>query len=358
MPLGRVQAQAPSPVVTITGTVSPGESQEQPFTIPQDLDEYLFYAQGPSVATADDTFDVTIEETGDAWWSLQGQQWLRSSALDAGEYTLLVEANTDATAPIAYTVSFYSIPAVPVTFGGVNLATSSYDSSELEADFFADGNYTVTFGVQGGPCEGCEVLLDGESIMEAPGTVSAEVSEGSHQLDIYLPSEQVTSWSITIGGLVSMSQTTSATETTSMTQSTSLSETTTAETQPHLSVSIVSSCPTLNESAGEFNCTLAAQATASDEASPEITYMWSATGGSFNSTIGQYVNWAAPEINETETFTISVIASASGYYNGVTTTAIVVQPVPEFQVLPIVSLVLALTTTCLISRRRLLRTGS
>jgi len=35
--LGPAQAQAPTPLVTITGTVMPGESQEHPFTIPQDL---------------------------------------------------------------------------------------------------------------------------------------------------------------------------------------------------------------------------------------------------------------------------------------------------------------------------------
>ena len=85
---------------------------------------------------------------------------------------------------------------------------------------------------------------------------------------------------------------------------------------------------------------------------PDITFMWSATGGSFNSTTGQYVNWRAPEINETETFTISVIASASGYYNGVTTAAIVVQPIPEFQVLPISCLFLALGIAYLAIRRR------
>jgi hypothetical protein len=342
----------------------PGESQEHPFTIPQDLDEYLFYGQSQGAATADDTFDVTIEETGDSWWSLQGQQWLRSMALDAGDYTLMVEAYPDASGPITYTVNFYSIPAVPVTFSGLKPATSSYDSAELSADFPADGNYTFTFGIQGASYE---FLLDSESLttVEGPGSVSAEVSEGRHEFDVVSQEpEQETSWSVTIQGPVSMSQTTSVTETTSMTettsvsettsvtQTTSVSETTSSETLPQLLVSIEPSCPTLNESAGQFNCILAAQATASDGGSPDISYEWSSTGGSFNSTSGQWVNWTAPEINEAEDFTVSVVASASGYDQGAASTAIAVQPIPEFEVLPMSCLFLALAAACLIGRRR------
>jgi len=357
--LGPAQAQAPTPIATISGTVMPGESQEHPFTIPQDLDEYLFYAQSQGAATADDTFDVTIDETGDSWWSLQGQQWLRGMALDAGDYILLVEAYPDATGPITYTVNFYSIPAVPVTFSGLRLATSSYDSAELSADFPADGNYTFTFGVQGASYE---FLLDSESltIVEGPGSVSAEVSEGRHQLDVVSQeAEQETSWSVTIQGPVSMSQTTSVTETTSVSETTTVTETTSmtqttsvSETQPQLVVSIEPSCPTLNESAGQFNCILAAQATASDGGSPDVSYEWSSTGGSFNSTSGQWVNWTAPEINEAENFTLSVVASASGYSDGVASTAIAVQPIPEFEALPMSCLFLALGAACLIGRRR------
>jgi hypothetical protein len=324
----------------------PGESQEHPFTIPQDLDEYLFYGQSQGAATADDTFDVTIDETGDSWWSLQGQQWLRSMALDAGDYTLMVEAYPDASGPITYTVNFYSIPAVPVTFSGLRLATSSYDSAELSADFPADGNYTFTFGVQGASFE---FLVDSESLttVEGPGSVSAEVSEGRHEFDVVSEEpEQETSWSVTIQGPVSMSQTTNVTETTRLT------ETSSSEAEPQLVVSMISSCPTLNESAGEFNCVLAAQATASDGGSPDISYEWSSTGGSFNSTSDQWVNWTAPEINEAEDFTISVVAFASGYKNGVTSAAIAVQPIPEFEVLPTSCLFLALGAACLIGRRR------
>jgi hypothetical protein len=336
-----VPAQPATPLASFSDALNPGESREHALRISQDLDEYLFYAASEGGTTADDTFDVTIQETDDTWSSLQGQLWFFSSNLNAGDYTLIVQAYEDATGPITYTVAFYSIPTVPVAFSGHVLAASAYDTADFEVDFPVDGTYTFRLGVQGEPYE---VRMDYESLVtvEAPKSISVEVLEGRRYFEVISVLEQETYWSIEMSQPI-----TTTTQTTEATQ-----------TSGHLSVSILSSCPTLNESAGQFSCILGAQAIASDGGSPEITYAWSKTGGSFNSTTGQWVNWTAPVTDKPLTFTVSVVASASGYDDGVALDSIAVQPIPEFPALSLPCLLSVLAVASLLIRRKLPRSSS
>ena len=336
-----VPAQPAAALSTFSDTLNPSESREHALRISQDLDEYLFYAASEGGTTADDTFDVTIEETDDTWSSLQGQLWFFSSNLNAGDYTLIVQAYEDATGPITYTVAFYSIPTVPVAFSGHVLAASAYDTADFEVDFPVDGTYTFRLGVQGEPYE---VRMDYESVVtvEAPKSISVEVLEGRRYFEVISVLEQETYWSVEMSQPI-----TTTTQTTEATQ-----------TRGYLSVSILSSCPTLDESAGQFSCILGAQATANDGGSPEITYAWSKTGGSFNSTTGQWVNWTAPVTDKPLTFTVSVVASASGYDDGVALNSIAVQPIPEFPALSLPYLLSVLAVASLLIRRKLPRSSS
>jgi len=70
---------------------------------------------------------------------------------------------------------------------------------------------------------------------------------------------------------------------------------------PPTTPTIISSTTTV-ESEGTVNLT----ASASDPDNDPLTYTWSATGGSFNTTSGASVVWTAPAVSDTQQYTITV----------------------------------------------------
>jgi len=59
---------------------------------------------------------------------------------------------------------------------------------------------------------------------------------------------------------------------------------------------------------------------------PTITYSWSSTAGHFGCASCNTTTWTAPLVGSDTVYTITVIASASGYYNVTTSTDITVKP--------------------------------
>jgi len=76
---------------------------------------------------------------------------------------------------------------------------------------------------------------------------------------------------------------------------------TAADNNPPLTPVITASATTV-ESGGQVNLT----AISTDQDSDPLTYLWDATGGSFNSTSGSAVVWTAPIVDNDQTFTITV----------------------------------------------------
>ena len=70
------------------------------------------------------------------------------------------------------------------------------------------------------------------------------------------------------------------------------------------STPVITASATTVESDGQVNLT----ATSTDEDSDPITYLWDATGGSYNTTSGSAVVWTAPDVDNDQTFTITVEA--------------------------------------------------
>jgi len=87
-------------------------------------------------------------------------------------------------------------------------------------------------------------------------------------------------------------------------------------------ITLVTASSTEVESGDVVSCAVVA----TDPDGDELTYTWSATGGSFDETSGLSVVWTAPEVTEQQTYTITVVASDP---DGATDTAsvdIVVSP--------------------------------
>ncbi len=318
-----LQADAPALIAIFTGTLNPGESRDYLLTIAEDLDRYLFYSKIEGGVTEGDTLDVSILETGDEWWDLQGEVWFWSPALEAGSYTLIFEANSYSTGPLTCTVALYTVPSVPVVFSGRILDVSLNDYCDFIVDFPANATYDFVLGMEGGSYE---FWVDGHffTTVEVPTTTSLSISQGEHYFELDFIADEVTSWSVEIR----------------------------ETTVPYLSLSLLASCPMLNESAGQFSCVLGAQAATSDGGTPEIAYAWSANHGQFNSTASQWVNWTAPVIYEPRSFTVSVVAFAPGYTNATESTVVAVEPIPEFPRSQVIFMILgALLAVCLMRKR-------
>ena len=103
----------------------------------------------------------------------------------------------------------------------------------------------------------------------------------------------------------------------------------------------------LNPDSGQSVCVTGAEATASDGQNPSVSYAWTASGGSFNSTTSQWVEWTA--LPGVASFTLTVEASATGYTSD--TDSLNVQVVPEFSSLA-PPFLLAILLAVLLTRKR------
>lgn len=299
----------------IPGSLDPGGIASFPWQLNQDVTEFLFYYE---VTGGPDTLDVvyvSIDETGLLWQSLTGKGWAYCDCpLDAGAYTVAVEADTGATGILSFKVGFYVVPQAPVDFSGFIPANASTRSSDFGVLFPSSTSYTMLLGTTAGSYE---FFVDGESqgVVAGTTTLTLELESGFHLLEVssfaVSPDEDV-SWTVQVQG------------------------------QPKLEVRIVNPCPLLNPESGQSVCVTGAEVTASDGRNPAVTYAWTTNGGELNSTSSQWVQWTAPA--GAANYTLTVEVSATGYVSD--SDSLKAQVVPEFpsSVPLLLALILAMVT--------------
>jgi len=288
-------ASSPRVLKTFSGTLDPGGITDPPlqWELTRDVDEYLFHYVITGGSDSYDVLYVLIDGTG--YWQLMGEGWdYCECPLEAGSHSVTVEAEAEATAPITYEIGFYLVPQPPVDFAGSIPANSNLRSSAFAVNFPNAGTNQVVLEVTGGDYE---FFVDDESkgVVSSSTTLDLEFTSGFHWFDIIAGEGDVT-WSVQMLGA------------------------------PKLEVRILDSCPTLNPDSGQSTCVVGAEATASDGSTPAVSYEWTANGGSFNSTTGQWVEWTAPP--GVANFTLTVQARADGYVSDTDSTKAYV--LPEF----------------------------
>jgi len=319
------EATSPNALVTFSGALAPGEYTDPSLSwqLNRNVDEYLFHYIITGGSGPDDVLYVYIEEIGDTWQLLMGEGWsyCAECSLDAGPYGVVVEADAAASAPMAFEIGFYAVPQAPVDFSGRIPANSNTRLSDFKVLLPSAGSRQLVLGVTSGSYE---FFVDGESQgdVSAPREVTLDLPEGPHVFEVNtetVGAGEDVAWSVQIQG------------------------------EPRLEVAILNTCPTLNPEQGVSTCVTGAAATASDGSSPTVSYLWTASGGTFNSTTSQWVEWTAPA--EVAAFTLSVEASAPGYISG--TASLEAQVIPEFPqtVLPFL-LVVALAVALFARRSR------
>jgi hypothetical protein len=259
---------------------------------------------------------VNIDGTGYGWDSLMGEGWAYCGcSLAAGSYNVTVQADGNASGKLTYNIGFSVVAQPPVDFTGFFPTNSSSRSNDFSVVFPDAANHQVVLGVTSGDYE---LFLDSESrgVVNKTRQVAIDFTSGSHVFDI-VPGEGDVRWSIQILG------------------------------PPKLEVSITDPCPTLNPQSGQSKCVIGANATPSDGGTPTVSYQWSASGGSLNSTSSQWVEWTAPP--GVANFTLTVQASASGYVSG--TDSLTVTVAPEFPSAPFLFLVAGAFIVLLMIRR-------
>jgi hypothetical protein len=229
------------------------------------------------------------------WNSLMGEGWAHCQcSLAAGSYNVTVQADDNASGNLTYNIGFSLVPQPPVDFSGFFPANSSARLNDFSVVFASAASHQVILGVTSGDYE---LFLDSESkgVVNETRQVAINFTSGFHDFDI-LPGQGDVIWSIQILG------------------------------PPKLEVSIIDPCPTLNPQSGLSKCVIGASATPSDGGTPTVSYQWSASGGKFNSTSSQWVEWTAPP--GIANFTLTVQASAPGYVSS--TDSLTVTAAPEF----------------------------
>ena len=261
----------------------------------QDISEFLFYYD-----VTGDVVDVNIDDVP-YWQSLIGRGWrfCDGCQFNAGTHDVMVSAPFDAA---QFYVAFYVVPQAPVDFAGFIPVDAIEPFSEFGAVFSSSsGNYTFVLAAAGGTYD---FFIDDtlEATVTGTTTLTLDLGGAFHRFAVDATGESAdVTWTVEIQG------------------------------PPKLEVAIVnpqsSGCnATLNPESGQSGCVVSAVATPSDGGSPTITYLWTASGGEFNSTSSQWVQWTAPP--GVATFTLTVQASATGYVSG--SDSLSVQVVPEF----------------------------
>jgi len=307
--------------VGLSGSLGPAETTSFPWNLNRNISEFLFHYEVTGGTEPLDVIHVYIEESGDSWQFLMGKGWAYCECpLDAGAYTVTVESDLEATGPLGFNVGFYSVSQAPVDFDGFMPANSDLRLNDFGVLFPSSTTYALVLGATAGSYE---LFVDGESQAVVTGTATLDLNleAGFHLFELSssaVAPDQDVRWTVQVQG------------------------------QPKLEVSIVNPCPVLNPESGESACVTGATADASDGGTPTVTYQWTASGGEFNSTSSQWVEWTAqPGV---ASFTLTVEASAQGYVSD--TDSLTVQVVPEFSpsFLPLV-LMLALAFAALARRK-------
>jgi len=321
-------AAAPEILKTFSGTLTPGQSTTLTWQLDRNIPEpgFLFHYTVTGGSDMNDVIYVIIEETGDSWDYLMGQGWTYCSPtaappcpLDAGPYSVTVEADDAATGSISYQIAFELPPEPSANFSGQIPANSDVRVSSFGVMFPSSTSGLLVLNAASGSYE---FFVDGESraVVTAATEVPVDFEGGFHTFEISSEVEGVgedVAWSVQIPG------------------------------GPVLDVVIVNPCPTLNLTAGQSVCITGAQATASDGSSPAVTYSWTASGGTFNSTGSQWIEWTSPQT--AGDFNLTVHVSAPGYVSG--TKSLVATVVPEFPT-PALSFIFAIALAVLFLGRR------
>jgi len=298
-------AAAPEVLQTFSGTLAIGESIPLTWELNRDIPDpgFLFHYVITGGSDSNDVVSVYIDDTGDGWEFLMGEGWeycsplgLSPCPIDAGSYTVTVEAYPAATGSIHYEIAFYLPPEPPVDFSGQIPANSDMRVSSFGVLFPSSTSGQLVLNAASGSYE---FFVDGESsaVITAATELPVNFEGGFHTFEVNSEFDGVgedVAWSVRI--------------------------------PPMLNVVIVNSCPTLNPEAGQSVCITGAEVTASDGSSPAVTYSWTASGGSLNSTSSQWVEWTAPQT--VGDFSLTVQVRAPGYFSG--TKSLVATVVPEF----------------------------
>ncbi len=320
--LPTAEAATPKALKTFSGGLDPGEITAPPMNweLNRNVTDFLFHYAITGGSEPDDVVYVSIDETGDHWDFLMGEGWAYCDcSLNAGSYSVTVEADAAASGRITYSVGFYLVSPPPVDFSGFVPANADVRFNDFAVLLPSAGNHDLILKTTTGSYE---FFVDGESKGEVTGTndVTLDLTEGLHILSV---SAEVSGagedvhWSVQILG------------------------------QPKLEVRIVEACPTLNPESGQSVCVTGAEVSASDGKSPTVSYQWSASGGSFNSTTSQWVEWTAPP--GVANFALTVEVSAPGYLSD--TDSLGVQVVPEFSVVTLPFLLGVTAASLLLARR-------
>jgi hypothetical protein len=321
---------APEVLASFSGTLAPGEITTLTWQLNQNVPEpgFLFHYTITGGSDLNDVIYVIIEETGDSWDYLIGQGWTYCSTvalppcpLDAGSYSVTIEAEAAATGQISYEIAFTLPPEPSVDFSGQIPANSDVRISSFGVLFPIPTSSQLVLGVTSGSYE---FFIDGESgaVVTSTMELTVDLTAGFHQFEVDAEAQGVgerVAWSVQIP----------------------------AGNVPTLSVVMVNPCPTLNITAGQSVCITGAEVTASDGSSPVVTYSWSASGGSFNSTSSQWVEWTAPQTFGD--FSLTVEVSAPGYASG--TSSLTATVVPEFPTITLPFILAAALALLVLSQR-------
>jgi hypothetical protein len=321
VPNATADPSGPKVLKVLNGTLEPGATNSFSWNLDRNVTDYVFYYKITGGTDRLDVAYVSIDETGMHWDHLAGEGWAYCDcALSAGSYTLTVQVDEGATGPVDFNLGFFLIPQPPVDFAGFIPVNSTARLSSFAAIFPTTSDYTLVLGVTSGSYE---FFVDSisQAVVTRNTKVSLDFEAGSfHLFDISsISTDEDIGWSVQIQG------------------------------QPKLQVKILNSCPILNPNSGQSVCITGAEASASDGGSPNVNYKWSASGGKFNSTTSQWVEWTAPP--GVANFMISVQASAEGYVSD--TDSLTVQVAPEFSPSSVALLIMVLLALTLVAQRRL-----
>jgi hypothetical protein len=324
--LPSVGAAAPEVLQTFSGTLTDSNPVEWTWELNRDIPDpgFLFHYVITGGSDSNDVVSVYIDDTGDGWEFLMGEGWeycsplgLSPCPIDAGSHPVTVVADIAATLPIDYEIAFYLPPEPSVDFSGQFPANSDMRVSSFGVLFPSSTSGQLVLNVASGSYE---FFVDGEStaVVTALTELPVNFEGGFHTFEINSEFEGVgedVAWSVRIPAM--------------------------------LNVVIVNSCPPLNPEAGQSVCITGAEVTASDGSSPVVTYSWNASGGSFNSTSSQWVEWTAPQT--VGDLSLTVQAFSPGYLSG--TKSLVATVVPEFTTVALPFILAVALAVLSISRR-------
>jgi hypothetical protein len=186
-----------------------GPEQEKSYTFTVEpgaaVDNYLVHVE--AVPSLENTFDLTMNETGEYWHDLTGNLWFLGGNLTSGTYHVDVQAGPWTTTGVTFAVTLYSIPRITgdlpdIAFSGLVPCGSSLSIRVNEFALYLDrpGSWDFYLGVKGSDYE---LLVDNNpaSVVSKDQMVSIQLDTGLHTFQIFADfsnSGRDTAWSVGI----------------------------------------------------------------------------------------------------------------------------------------------------------------